>query len=122
MAPAAQDEIIVLNDLGNVLFAFDSAQLTSEAHTLLAEVATRLTGASLVSVKVIGHTDSVGSDAYNQGLSERRARSVADYLVAQGVPGEKVGIEGRGESQPVADNGSDAGRAQNRRVELHVAR
>lgn len=120
--PAVQDEIIVLNDLGNVLFAFDSSELTGEARTLLAEVATRLTGANLVGVKVIGHTDSVGSDAYNQGLSERRARSVADYLVAQGVPGGKVSIEGRGESQPVADNGSDAGRAQNRRVELHVSR
>ena len=111
------DEIIVLSDLGNVLFAFDSAQLTSEAQALLADVSTRLTGASLISVRVVGHTDSVGSEAYNQELSERRARSVADFLVAQGVPAEKLSNEGRGESQPVADNASDAGRAQNRRVE-----
>lgn len=120
--PIAQDEIIVLSDLGNVLFAFDSAQLTSEAQALLADVSTRLTGASLISVRVVGHTDSVGSEAYNQELSERRARSVADFLVAQGVPAEKLSNEGRGESQPVADNASDAGRAQNRRVELHVSR
>lgn len=120
--PAVQSEVIVLSDLGNVLFAFDSAELTSEAHGVLTEVAGRLTGASLISVRVVGHTDSVGADAYNQGLSERRAHSVADYLIAQGVPAGKVSTEGRGESQPVADNDSDAGRAQNRRVELHVSR
>lgn len=120
--PTAQDEVIVLSDLGNVLFAFDSAQLTSEAQALLADVSMRLTGASLISVRVVGHTDSVGSAAYNQGLSERRARSVADFLVAQGVPAGKLSTEGRGESQPVADNASDAGRAQNRRVELYVSR
>lgn len=117
-----QGEIIVLSDQGNVLFAFDSAELTGEAQALLADVSTRLTDASLIDVKVIGHTDSVGADAYNQGLSERRARSVADYLVSRGVPGDKVSAEGRGESQPVASNDSDAGRAQNRRVELHVSR
>ncbi|SFW14312.1 Outer membrane protein OmpA [Pseudomonas sp. NFACC19-2] len=122
MEQQAQDEVIVLSDLGNVLFAFDSAELTGEARRLLADVSTRLTGASLVAVKVVGHTDSVGSDAYNQGLSERRARSVVDFLIAQGVPAGKLSTEGRGESQPVADNGSDAGRAQNRRVELYVSR
>lgn len=122
VTPAPQDEVIVLSDLGSVLFAFDSAELTADARTLLADVATRLTGASLVSVRVVGHTDSVGSDAYNQGLSERRARSVAHYLGDHGVPAGKLSTEGRGESQPVVDNGSDAGRAQNRRVELHVSR
>lgn len=69
MEQQAQDEVIVLSDLGNVLFAFDSAELTAEARRLLADVSTRLTGASLVAVNVGGHTDSVGSDAYNQGLS-----------------------------------------------------
>lgn len=117
-----QDEVIVLSDLGNVLFAFDSAELTSEAQRLLADVGTRLTGANLVSVRVVGHTDSVGSDSYNQALSERRARSVADFLVTRGVPAGKLSTEGRGESQPVADNASDVGRAENRRVELHVSR
>jgi len=122
MEQQAQDEVIVLSDLGNVLFAFDSAELTAEARRLLADVSTRLTGASLVAVNVGGHTDSVGSDAYNQGLSERRARSIADFLIAQAVPDGKLSTEGRGENQPVAGNGSDAGRAQNRRVELYVSR
>lgn len=118
----AESEVIVFSDLGDVLFAFDSAELTAAAHDVLTQIGTRLTGANLVSVKVVGHTDSVGSDAYNQGLSERRARSVADFLISQGIPAEKLTTEGLGESQPVADNASDAGRAQNRRVELHVVR
>jgi outer membrane protein OmpA-like peptidoglycan-associated protein len=120
--PMVENEVIVLSDLGDVLFAFDSAELTATAHEVLTQISARLTGANLVSVKVVGHTDSVGSDAYNQGLSERRARSVADFLVSQGVPANKLSTEGLGESQPVADNASDAGRAQNRRVELHVVR
>ncbi|MNY77910.1 Outer membrane porin F precursor [compost metagenome] len=69
-----------------------------------------------------GHTDSVGSDAYNQGLSERRAASVVDYLIGQGVAAEKLSSQGFGESKPIEDNGTDAGRAQNRRVEIHVDR
>lgn len=120
--PAPQDEVIVLSDLGNVLFAFDSAELTSEASAVLDQVASRLTGANLVSVRVVGHTDSVGSDGYNQGLSERRAASVVSYLSSHGVPAEKLSSSGQGESQPVADNGTDEGRAQNRRVELFVDR
>lgn len=120
--PMAEDEIIVLSDVGNVLFAFDSAELTMAAKDALVQISGRLTAAAVVSVKVLGHTDSVGSDAYNQGLSERRAKSVADFLVTQGVAANKLTTEGLGESQPVADNASDAGRAQNRRVELHVAR
>ncbi|MCO6055622.1 OmpA family protein [Pseudomonas sp. MOB-449] len=121
-ASAPQDEVIVLSDLGDVLFAFDSAELTASAREQLSGIASRLTGASLVSVKVVGHTDSVGSDTYNQGLSERRARSVADFLSSQGVPADKLTTEGMGERQPVADNASDDGRAKNRRVEIHVDR
>ncbi|WP_375737933.1 OmpA family protein [Pseudomonas boanensis] len=120
--PAAQDEVIVLSDQGEVLFAFDSAELTPAAQSALAEVAGRLSGASMVSVKVVGHTDSVGSEDYNQRLSERRAKSVAGYLASQGVPRDKLSTEGFGESQPVADNGSEEGRAKNRRVEIHVDR
>ena len=117
-----ESEVIVLSDLGDVLFAFDSAELTAAARDVLSQIGSRLMGADLVSVKVVGHTDSIGSDAYNQGLSERRAKSVADFLVSQGIPAGKVTTEGFGESQSVADNASDAGRAQNRRVELHVVR
>ena len=82
----------------------------------------KLLDASVVSIKVVGHTDSVGSDAYNQGLSERRASSVAEYLLSQHVAPSKVTSEGKGESEPVADNETDAGRAKNRRVELHINR
>ncbi|WP_137886724.1 OmpA family protein [Pseudomonas sp. 2FE] len=120
--PVAQDEVIVLSDLGNVLFAFDSAELTAQAKDLLADVSNRLTSANLIGVKVAGHTDSVGSTAYNQGLSEHRAQSVADFLVSQGVPANKLTTVGYGEGQAVADNATEAGRAQNRRVELHVDR
>ncbi len=122
-APApAKNETIVLSDAGDVLFAFDSAELSESARASLSEISKRLTGADLVSVQVAGHTDSKGTDAYNQGLSERRAQSVADFLTAQGIPAQKLSIVGYGESQPVADNGSDEGRSQNRRVELHVSR
>lgn len=120
--PPPQDETIVLSDMGDVLFAFDSAELTPAARDQLASIANRLVGASLVGVRVVGHTDSVGSDSYNQGLSENRARSVAEFLSSQGVPADKLTTEGMGERQPVADNDSDEGRAKNRRVEIHVDR
>jgi len=71
-------------------------------------------------VSVIGHTDNVGSDSYNQALSERRASSVAEYLISQGLEPGKVTSQGRGESQPITDNESEEGRARNRRVELHL--
>jgi outer membrane protein OmpA-like peptidoglycan-associated protein len=82
----------------------------------------KLRNADVVSIKVIGHTDSKGSDAYNQALSERRASSVAAYLLSQGLEPGKLTSEGRGESEPVADNATEEGRAKNRRVELHINR
>lgn len=121
-APAPKEEVITLNDAGNVLFEFDKSELTAEAQSQLTALLGRLTAADVVSVKVDGHTDSVGTDRYNQGLSERRAASVVNFLVQQGVPQAKLSSEGFGESQPVADNATDAGRAQNRRVELHLNR
>lgn len=122
-APAVvDDEVIILNDLGDVLFEFDSAVLTGNAEQVLDQVAQRLGGSSLVSVEVIGHTDSRGSDAYNQKLSQKRAQSVVKYLGSHGLDKSKLHASGKGESQPIADNSSDSGRAQNRRVELHVNR
>jgi OOP family OmpA-OmpF porin len=73
-----------------------------------------------VVVEVAGHTDSVGSEEYNMGLSDRRANSVKDYLISQGITATRLTARGYGESQPVASNDTDAGRAQNRRVELIV--
>jgi outer membrane protein OmpA-like peptidoglycan-associated protein len=82
----------------------------------------KLRNADVVSIKVIGHTDSQGTEAYNQALSERRASSVAAYLLQQGLAPSKLTSEGRGESQPLADNDTEEGRAENRRVELHINR
>lgn len=120
--PPAQPapEVITLNDQGSVMFAYDSAELTPGAQQQLRALVGKLSDPSVVSIKVIGHTDSRGSDAYNQGLSERRASSVAEYLIGQGLAPQKLTSQGRGESQPIADNDTDAGRAQNRRVELHL--
>jgi OmpA-OmpF porin, OOP family len=115
-----QDEVIVLSD--KVLFDFDSATLTPAANDVLAEISNRLTDGAVISVLVKGHTDSVGSDAYNDKLSQRRAESVAAFLVRQGVAAGKIKAEGLGERQPVADNATDSGRAQNRRVEIVVDR
>ncbi len=117
---APQDEVIVLSD--KVLFDFNSSTLTPAANDVLAEISKRLTDGAVISVLVKGHTDSVGSDAYNDKLSQRRADSVATFLVSQGVAAEKIKTEGFGESQPVADNATDEGRAQNRRVEIVVDR
>ena len=113
-------EVITLN--GNVLFAYNQSDLMPEARSELDSLMAKLQNTDVVSVKVVGHTDSQGSDAYNQKLSERRASSVAAYLLSQGLAPNKLTSEGRGESQPVADNDTEEGRAQNRRVELHVNR
>jgi len=71
-------------------------------------------------IRVVGHTDSVGSETYNQQLSEKRARATADYLISQGVSSSQVSVEGRGESEPRASNSTADGRAQNRRVEIYL--
>jgi OOP family OmpA-OmpF porin len=121
VSPPAEEVITLSDNQGAVLFAFDKSDLTSEARSQLMAVMDRLKNANVVSIKVIGHTDSRGSDAYNQKLSERRAASVATFLISQGLPSEKISTQGMGESQPVADNTTDEGRAKNRRVELHLS-
>ncbi|MET0775555.1 MAG: OmpA family protein [Pseudomonas mandelii] len=115
-----QPEVITLP--GDVLFAFNQSDLSPSAQSQLDALMSKLQNADVVSIKVIGHTDSVGSDEYNQALSERRASSVAAYLLSQGLAPNKLTSEGKGESQPVADNETDEGRAKNRRVELHINR
>jgi len=115
----AQTQVITLSDL---LFVFNQSDLTPTAKSELDALMSQFEDADVVSIKVVGHTDNVGSDAYNQALSERRASSVAEYLISQGVAPNKVTSEGKGESQPIADNDTDEGRAKNRRVELHINR
>jgi outer membrane protein OmpA-like peptidoglycan-associated protein len=118
-AEPAQSEVITLSD---VLFVFNQSDLTPMAKSQLDALMSKFEDADVVSIKVVGHTDSVGSDAYNQALSERRASSVAEYLLSQGVAPNKVTSEGKGKSQPIADNETEEGRAKNRRVELHINR
>ncbi|GGX79637.1 hypothetical protein GCM10007160_03740 [Litchfieldella qijiaojingensis] len=108
-------ESLVLRDVN---FEFDSARLTPQAEQVLDGVAERLVASPNVRVSIEGHTDSVGSDAYNQQLSQRRAESVVDYLESRGVERNRMRAQGFGEEQPIASNETDAGRAENRRVEL----
>jgi len=103
-----------------IFFEFNSATLLPEGRDLLDKVGAALSSDELATFRfsVEGHTDSVGSEAYNVSLSAQRAAAVKEYLLAQGVPRERIATLGRGESDPVADNGSDEGRQRNRRVEL----
>jgi OOP family OmpA-OmpF porin len=123
-APVAppQEQVITLSEAENVLFAFDSSVLTAEFQTELGALVADLKKADIKGIKVVGHTDSVGTDGYNQKLSERRAASVVTFLTREGVSAGLLTSEGLGESQPVADNATAEGRAQNRRVELHLTR
>lgn len=113
-----QGDDIVLNMPSNVTFDFDSSQLTSDAQNALNEVSNVLREYTDTRVNIAGHTDSTGEASYNQRLSERRAQSVGNYLSQSGVSSSRLNTTGYGENQPVASNDSDAGRAQNRRVEI----
>lgn len=119
--PVVKEETIVIRD---VHFEFNKATLTPADKDVLSAVATRLKQeTSTAQLRVTGHTDSVGSDAYNQRLSEKRANSVVQYLVENGVPRASfVSVSGAGESQPVADNKTADGRAMNRRTEIKINR
>ncbi|MGD9169885.1 MAG: OmpA family protein [Candidatus Thiodiazotropha sp.] len=107
--------------LENVLFELNSDGVSSEYAPTLNRIADSLKARQDINaIEVIGHTDSTGSAAYNQTLSERRAKAVADHLTRQGVDGALFTTKGMGESSPVADNATREGRAQNRRVELRL--
>lgn len=106
--------------LRGVNFDFDKSNIRADARPVLDEAIDTLKDAGDVRVSVEGHTDSVGTDAYNQGLSMRRANSVAGYLEDGGISRGRFDVDGFGESRPVASNGTADGRAQNRRVELNV--
>ena len=97
-------------------FAFDKSTLTEAAKDTLGQAVTLLKQHAEANVEIQGHTDHVGSDAYNQALSERRAESVKAYLVLQGIAAGRISTRGFGESQPTADNSTATGRAENRRV------
>lgn len=109
---------IILNMPGNVTFNTDSSDIRASFYDVLNSVVLVVKEFDKTLIEVAGHTDSTGSDQYNQSLSERRAGSVGQYFIAQGIPGMRVMTRGYGELRPIADNNSPQGRELNRRVEL----
>ena len=123
------DDRIIIDNTGSqlivtmpqdILFATDSATLRPDLQGDIQALGRNLQQYPNTTVAVIGHTDSTGDAAYNQDLSERRARSVAGVLIGTGVSGARIQAIGRGESQPVASNNTEIGRQQNRRVEIVI--
>lgn len=104
------------------LFDFDSDVLKEEGKVSLQELGDSIKAKSgkVVDIDIIGHTDSTGPEDYNQGLSERRAQAVADYIVSEGIDGSIIDVSGEGESNPIASNDTREGRAENRRVDINV--
>ena len=119
-APAPAPVAEKVSFASEALFDFDQSTLKPQGKAALDQLLGQLTGMDLEVIVTVGHTDAVGPDAYNQKLSQRRAEAVKAYLVAQGVETSRVYTEGKGETQPVADNTSAAGRAKNRRVTVEV--
>jgi OOP family OmpA-OmpF porin len=117
-APVQVSQKITLG--ADALFDFDKAVVKAEGRRQLDEVATGLGSVQIQAILAVGHTDSIGSNAYNQKLSMRRAEAVKTYLVGKGVPSERISIDGKGETQPIADNKTKEGRALNRRVEVEI--
>jgi len=116
-APAAATKVTYAAD---TFFDFDKSVLKADGKAKLDDLAGKVKAINLEVIIAVGHTDSVGADAYNQKLSVKRADAVKAYLVTKGIEKNRVYTEGKGEKQPVADNKTDAGRSKNRRVEIEV--
>ncbi|NUS38810.1 MAG: OmpA family protein, partial [Lysobacter sp.] len=115
-----QGDNITLNMPGNITFGFDSANLSPQFYPVLDNVAGTLAQYNQTMIEVAGHTDNVGTDQYNQALSQRRAQAVASYLSGRGVLQQRMIVVGAGETRPIASNDTEAGRAENRRVEITI--
>jgi OOP family OmpA-OmpF porin len=115
--PPVGEELLIIS---NIKFAFDSAALEKDSKVLLERAVVNLKSNPQMKVLIEGHTDSVGPEEYNMGLSLKRAKAVEDYIVSQGVAEERMDIKGLGESDPLASNATPEGRAENRRVEFVV--
>lgn len=112
---------IILNMPSNITFDVDQAVVKPAFQETLRSVALVLQKYNRTVVDIYGHTDSTGSEEHNLALSQQRATSVANFVASQGVDARRFFIEGRGEAQPVATNDTEAGRAQNRRVEIQIS-
>lgn len=112
---------IILNMPGNITFATNSADVNSDFNDVLNSVGLVLKEYDKTYVDVLGHTDASGSDSYNQGLSERRAKSVANILMNEGIIPERLVVRGLGETFPIADNSTENGKSLNRRVEIALS-
>ncbi|WP_277373916.1 OmpA family protein [Pseudomonas sp. AA-38] len=113
-----QGDVIQLVMPGNITFATDSAQISSSFYQPLNNLANSFRQYNQNSIEIVGYTDSTGSRSHNMDLSQRRAQSVADYLLAQGVDSSRLSTRGMGPDIPIASNDTPDGRAQNRRVEV----
>jgi len=113
-------EGIIVEFSSNVLFGFDQSNLTADAQPTLDKLVDILNKYPDTDIELQGHTDNTGSESYNQTLSERRARSVDNYLEKKGIPAKRIKIKGFGETIPKYDNAEESGRAQNRRVEFLI--
>jgi outer membrane protein OmpA-like peptidoglycan-associated protein len=113
-------EAIKVTFESGILFATNSSTLSTSSQSALSSFATSLLNNPDTDVKIYGHTDITGSDAVNQPLSEKRAQSVYNFLTTKGVSGSRMTTQGFGSTQPVADNSTKAGQAQNRRVEIYI--
>jgi len=115
-APQSVRESVVIQ--ADALFDFDKSVLRPDGKKSIDDALAKIQGTDLEMVIATGHTDSIGTDQYNQRLSERRAQAVKDYLVSKGIPASKITTIGKGESQPVATNKTAEGRQKNRRVDI----
>jgi len=119
-APAPQVAASKVTFAADAFFDFDKSVLKPEGRAKLTDLVSKIRDVNLEVIIAVGHTDSIGSDAYNQRLSVRRAEAVKAFLVSKGIERNRVYTEGKGEKQPVADNKTKEGRAKNRRVEIEV--
>lgn len=119
-APAPKPVTEKVTLASDVLFDFDKSVIKPEGRARLDDLVAKVKGVALEVIIAIGHTDSIGSDAYNQRLSVRRSEAVKAYMVSKGIEPNRIYTEGKGKKQPIADNRTADGRQKNRRVEIEV--